>query len=138
MNLTPGTARRPSTRPPSSADPVEPGGSGSGVGGEARRAPQRPAAGVELEVPAEAGPARARALCAPPPRCAPGSPLPDPAAPVGFDPGLYPLNWRTAGGKELPRPAVNRSPASVYGGPAPINRSPAFSKSRSGPAPCGR
>ena len=43
----------------------------------------------EKEEPAEAGPARARALCAPPPRSAPGSQLPDLAAPLGLDPGLY-------------------------------------------------
>ncbi|XP_032171902.1 proline-rich proteoglycan 2-like [Mustela erminea] len=67
---------------------------GRGWGCEARRAPQRPTGGGEGgKEPAEAGPSRARAVRAPPPRSAPGSPLPDPAAPLGFDPGLYPLDW---------------------------------------------
>lgn len=67
---------------------------GRGWGCEARRAPQRPTGGGEGgKEPAEAGPSRARAVRAPPPRSAPGSPLPDPAAPLGFDPGLFPLDW---------------------------------------------
>lgn len=67
------------------------------------------------EEPAEAGPSRARAFRAPPPRSAPGSLPWDPAAPLGFDLGLCPRDWRTAGGREPPRPSVNRSPAPVYG-----------------------
>lgn len=69
---------------------------GRGWGCDARRAPLRPTGGGEGgKEPAEAGPSRARAVRAPPPRSAPGSPLPDPAAPSGFDPSLYPLDWRT-------------------------------------------
>lgn len=65
-----------------------------GVRGEARAPAADRGRGGRKE-PAEAGPSRTRAVRAPPPRSAPGSPLTDPAAPLGFDPGLYPQDWRT-------------------------------------------
>lgn len=88
MNPTPGTARRALTGPRSSAAPRSLGGPRFGAeGSTARRAPQRPAVGGGAgggEEPAEAGPARTRALgaltplrcrlSAPGPRCTPEVP----------------------------------------------------------------
>lgn len=115
MNPIPGTARWAGSRLLQRGGP---GGAQRVGGGGARRGARpssRPGAGGGGEEPAEAGPSRARTLRAPPPRSAPGSLPWDPAAPLGFDPGLCPQDWRTAGGREPPRPSVNRSPAPVYG-----------------------
>lgn len=131
MNPTPGTARRAVTRPRSSAGPTEVRGVG---GGEARRAAaeggRRRGAGRGRASP------RARPLRAPTPLRARLS-APGPGCSPGLRPRPLRPDWRRAGGREPPRPSINRSPAHVCRSPASVNRSPS-SRSQSGPAPCRR
>lgn len=112
MNPIPGTARWAGSRLRQRGGP---GGARESRGwgcGRGARPNSRPGAGGGRA--GRAGPP-ARAPSARPHRSAPGSLPWDPAAPLGFYPGLCPQDWRTAGGREPPAPSVNRSPAPVYG-----------------------